>query len=61
MLAIYDIAHSLPLGDVDKYFAFTDDETQRHFSYFSGTFREYHYVIQIQKSQKLKKNFLLNK
>jgi hypothetical protein len=41
MLAIYDIAHSLPLGGVGRFFPFTEDETQRHFSYLSGTFRGY--------------------
>ena len=36
----YCIAHFLPLGGVDRDFPFTEDETWRHFSYFSGTFRE---------------------
>ena len=46
MLAIYDDAHSLPLGAVDWDFPFTEDETQRHFSFLSGTFRELniHYI-----------------
>ena len=29
-LAIYDVAHSLPLGGVDGEFLFTEDETRRH-------------------------------
>ena len=35
-LSIYDFAHSLPLGGVDRDFLFTEDETWRH---FSDTFR----------------------
>ena len=31
---------SLPLGGVGKGFPFTEDETQRHFSYLSGTLKE---------------------
>ena len=39
-LAVYDVAHSLPLAGVDRDFPFTEDETRKHFSYFSGIFRE---------------------
>ena len=39
-LAVCEVAHSLPLGGADRVFAFTEDETRRHFSYLSGTFRE---------------------
>ena len=39
-LAIYGIAHSIPLGGVDRDFPFTEDETQRNFLYLSCTFRE---------------------
>ena len=35
-----DVAHSLPLGGADRGFLFTEDETQRRFSYLSGAFRE---------------------
>ena len=38
MLVVYDTAHSLPLWGVDRGFPFI--KTRRHFSYFSGTFRE---------------------
>ena len=38
--AIYGVAHPLLLGGVDRGFSFTDNETQRHFSYLSGAFRE---------------------
>ena len=38
-MAVYDIAHSLPRGCVGRVFPFTEDETQRHFSNLSGTFR----------------------
>ena len=38
---VYDVAHSLPLGGAGRDFPFTEDETRRHFSYFSGTFREH--------------------
>ena len=40
MLAVYDLAHSLPLGGVGRDFPFIEDETRRQFSYFSFTFRE---------------------
>ena len=40
-LAIYDIVHFLPLGGAGMDFSFTEDETRRHFSYLSGTFREF--------------------
>ena len=36
--------HSLPLGGAGRGFPFTEDETRRHFSYLSGTFREHHQV-----------------
>ena len=36
-LAVYDVAHSFLLGRV---FLFTEDETRRHFSYLSGTYRK---------------------
>ena len=39
-LAVYDVVHSLPLGGVDRDFPFSEDETRRRFSYFSGTSRE---------------------
>ena len=39
-LAAYDIAHSLPLGNIGRDFPFTEDGTRRHISYLSGTFRE---------------------
>ena len=39
MLAVYDIAHSLPLGDVGRDFPFTKDETRSHFSYLAGNFQ----------------------
>jgi hypothetical protein len=41
MLAVYDVAHSLPLRGVGRDFIFTEDETQRHFSYLSGKFTGY--------------------
>ena len=34
-LAVYDVAHSLPLGGVGRDFPFIEDETQGHFSYLS--------------------------
>jgi hypothetical protein len=37
-LAVCDVAHSLPLGMVDRDFPFAEDETRRHFSYLSGTY-----------------------
>ena len=40
MLAVYDVAHSLPLGAAVWDFPFAEDETRRQFLYFSGTFRE---------------------
>ena len=40
MLVVYNVAYSLPLEGVDRDFAFTEDETQRHFSYLSGTFKK---------------------
>ena len=39
-LAFYDVAHSVPLGGVGRDFPFTKNETQRHLSYLSGSFRE---------------------
>ena len=39
-LAVYYVFHSLPRGGVGRVFLFTEDETRRHFSYLSGTFRE---------------------
>jgi hypothetical protein len=45
MLAVYEVAHSLLLGGVGKGFPFTEDETWKHFSYLSGTFREYVILI----------------
>ena len=38
MLAIYDVAHSLPLRGVYRDFPITEDETKRHVSHLSGTF-----------------------
>ena len=40
-LSVYDVAPSLPLGGVFRDFPFTEDETQRYFSYLRGSFREY--------------------
>jgi hypothetical protein len=37
-LAVWDVELSLQLGYVGKSFPFTEDETQRHFSYLSGSF-----------------------
>ena len=37
-LAIYDTAYSLPLGGVDRYFLFSENETRRH---TSSAFREW--------------------
>ena len=39
-LTIYSLVHSLPLGRVGRGFPFSEAETQRHFSYLSGTIRE---------------------
>ena len=39
MLAIYNNAHSLPLGRVERDFPFNEDETRRHFPCLSGTLR----------------------
>ena len=39
--AVYGIAHSFPLGNVDRDFSFTEDYTRRYFSYLSSTFREH--------------------
>ena len=41
MLTVYGIDHSFPLGGVDRYFPFTEDETQGHVSYLFGTFRKF--------------------
>ena len=46
-LAVYDVANSLPRGGVGRDFPFTEDETRRHFSYLSGTFRELYIYIYI--------------
>ena len=43
-LAVYDVSHSFPLGGLGKDFAFTEDETRRHFSYLSGTFNCLNYL-----------------
>ena len=40
-LAVYDFAYSLPLWRASRNFPFTEEETRRHFSYFSGTFIEF--------------------
>ena len=40
MLAVYDVAHYLPLFCAGRGFPFTEDETRRHLSYLTGTFRE---------------------
>ena len=40
-LAVYDVAYSPLLGGIGRDFPFTEKETRRHFSYLSGTFREY--------------------
>ena len=42
-LAMYWIAHSLPLGSVVRDFLFAEDETKRHFLYLSGSFRKHIY------------------
>ena len=39
-LAVCDVVHYLPIGDVDKDILFTEDQTWRNFSYLSGTLRE---------------------
>ena len=36
-LAVYDVAHSLPLGGVGRDFPFTEDESQSYFSNVSDT------------------------
>ena len=46
MLAICEVAHSLQLLCEDWDFSFTEDETRRHFSYLSGTFRE-NFIVQL--------------
>ena len=38
-LAVYDVAHSLPLRGIDRDLSFSEDETRRNFSYLSGTFK----------------------
>ena len=35
-LAVYDVAHSLPQGDVGRGFHYTEDKTRRHLSLLSG-------------------------
>jgi hypothetical protein len=44
-LAVYDVAHSLPLGGVIRGFSFTEDEIGKHFLYISGTFRELWVIV----------------
>ena len=39
-LAVYDLTHCLPPAGVCRSFSFAEDETRRHFSYHSSTFRE---------------------
>ena len=39
-LAVYDVAHSLPLGGAGRGFPFTEDET-RSISHTSGTFTNF--------------------
>ena len=46
-LAVFDVSHFLPLGGVGKRFFFSEDETRRHFSYLSGTSREYYLIIAV--------------
>ena len=36
---------SLPLGGVDRDFPFTEDETQKHFSYLSGISTELSFIF----------------
>ena len=36
MLTVYGVAHSLPIGGVDRDFPFSEVETLRYFSYLSG-------------------------
>ena len=40
ILALYNVAHILPLGDSYIDITFTEDQTQRHFSHLFGTFTE---------------------
>ena len=40
-LAVYDVAYSLPLVILVRDSPFTEEKTWKHFSYLSGTFREY--------------------
>ena len=40
-LAVYSVNHSLPLGSVDRDFRYTENETRRHYSSLSGTFRKH--------------------
>ena len=44
-LAVYWVAHFLPLGGVDRDFPFIESEDWRHFSYISGTFRELYFIF----------------
>ena len=46
-IAVYDVAHSLPLGGIGRGLPFTEDETRRHFSFLSSTFREWGQVLNI--------------
>ena len=39
--SVYGVAHSLLLVGAVRGFSFTEDETRKHFSYLSGTFREF--------------------
>ena len=49
-LAVYDVAHCLPLGGVGRDFPFPEDETRRHFLYLSASFKEYDYLSYIKKT-----------
>ena len=40
LLTVYDVAHSLPLGDIDRVFSFPENVAQRHFLYPFSTFRQ---------------------
>ena len=47
MLAVYDVAHSHLLGGVGRGFLFAENETPRHFSYLSGTFKYFGYKFKL--------------
>ena len=55
MLDAYGVTHSLPLGGVDRDLFLTEEETRRHFSYLSGSFREVNWRILINSALKFYK------